>query len=79
MYPNPANQYVRIDLSQVTDQEAMVQLINQLGQVEQSIKVKDANTNLELNTQGFTNGTYTVRIINNQNTLVTQRLVILHK
>jgi hypothetical protein len=78
MYPNPANTFVNIDLSQITNQEATVQIINQLGQVEQSVQVKDAGK-LQLDTQRLGEGTYIMRIIGNNATLVTQRLMVSHK
>lgn len=77
VYPNPANQYVKVDLNvQQLDGEVNFQLIDITGSIIQ--EVKSNSTEVRINTSDVAKGLYMYRAIVNDKIVATDKLVIQH-
>lgn len=61
LYPNPANDFVNINISQGQDLPDSFSIYNSLGQLVSQVKVGSTN-DLTINTSTFSNGVYFVKI-----------------
>lgn len=74
IYPNPANDFIRVDFAHKPAQANSVALVNVLGQkVYQS---ESTGQHLQINTQAFAAGVYTLLINNGNNQVKSQKVVI---
>ncbi|MCC5916935.1 MAG: T9SS type A sorting domain-containing protein [Cryomorphaceae bacterium] len=71
VYPNPASQFVRIELT--NDAAANVVLYNTAGQLMLSGEIKNGNTTI--NTENLTNGLYIARIVQDGNASTVRILI----
>ena len=74
IYPNPAKDVLNIEFAELLPNEAFIQIINAIGQV-QSEQIIPVGTNLlQIDTQNLNLGAYFVRVQNGQN-LQTKRFI----
>lgn len=74
IYPNPAKDFINIDFSGKATSTVSIELVNVLGQ-----KVYQSTTNnrhIQINTQSFAGGIYTLLINNGKKLIKTQKIVI---
>ncbi len=63
IFPNPANEYIDIDLKKYEGKNVNLYVYNQLGKLMQVVKVEKVNSTLQrLDTQSFIAGSYFIRI-----------------
>ena len=63
IFPNPANEYIDIDLKKYEGKEVNLYVYNQLGKLMQVVKVEKVNSTLQrLDTHPFTTGSYFIRV-----------------
>lgn len=78
IYPNPANEFVNIQLSSFENEKVDIQLINSMGQVVYtngaSIETNNWETKIELN--AFSNGIYFLYITNSSNEPLKYQFII---
>ena len=77
--PNPANDNVEINYVMKQNAEAVIEVYDLQGKLQQSVKTKSAAgyNNYKLNTSCLTDGIYVVKLISSQKTY-TQKLVVQH-
>jgi len=76
IFPNPADTYVNVDLSDFAGEEVTIRVINNLGRsVSLSKEIVATKGNVRLNLQGITNGMYNISISTNERQ-ITKRFVI---
>lgn len=77
IYPNPANQEIFINLKKFAGQSGEIELINYLGQTirQESYKIIPV-TPLKLVTRSLAKGLYFIKISIDQNTIITEQLLI---
>jgi hypothetical protein len=63
IYPNPANDYINIDMKQYEGKAVNIYLYNTLGKVMKTMNIEKASsTPQRIDIQGFTTGQYMIRI-----------------
>ena len=63
IFPNPADEYINIDLKKYEGKSVNLYVYNQLGKLMQVVKVEKVNSTLQrLDTQSFTSGSYFIRV-----------------
>ena len=63
IFPNPANEYIDIDLKKYEGKNVNLYVYNQLGKLMQVVKVEKVNSTLQrFDTQSFIAGSYFIRI-----------------
>lgn len=67
LYPNPANDFIYIELSQTSYQNMSIEIINMHGirVLKKNIQVSEPNHIEKINLRPFSNGIYLIRILNN--------------
>jgi len=77
VYPNPANEFIQVDLNTEKMQEAVTfQLIDVNGAVIQ--EVRSSNTEIRMNTIDLANGIYVYRVLVNNQVIGSEKIVIQH-
>lgn len=74
VYPNPANDVLNIDLSNLPKSEITTEIHNTIGQLV--YETKTFNHNLVINTSSFAGGVYTVNIKQGGKTIAVKKVVI---
>jgi hypothetical protein len=74
LYPNPANSQVQVELQQIP-KNAYLQLYNVQGSLLHSIPITQQT--LSINTNGYPTGIYYCKLIDNEHTIATQKIVII--
>jgi hypothetical protein len=77
IYPNPAKNYLNIEISNETNGIANVSIMNMVGQevFMENINLNSGLTVKQLNTAGLSNGIYFIKVTNN-GSIITRKLVI---
>ncbi len=75
IFPNPTNDFVRIDFGKKLDNESSIELINSLGQTVFSKKINRQTQVEEVNVSNFPNGIYFIKIKNEQSEMVRRIMV----
>lgn len=79
IYPNPANNQANLDYQiHGTNAEVKFILINLLGKKVKEIEISENNGSLQLNTSGLTEGIYFYSLLINNESVLTQKLIIKH-
>lgn len=67
IYPNPANDFINIELSQISNHDINIEIINVHGirVMEKYVKVSKSTHIEKINLQSFPNGIYIIRILSN--------------
>lgn len=68
VYPNPASEFVNIELNFDTKGKVSITIFNELGQVVMTSE-SDSNETLSLDVSSLANGMYTVNVTNKNNTM----------
>jgi PKD repeat protein len=74
VFPNPASQYLNIDLYEANEGSCEVMVINSIG-INVYTAMLDLETSTRIDVSGWAEGCYIIRISNNQNT-VTRKIII---
>lgn len=79
IYPNPANDFINIELSQTTYQDMSLEIINMHGSrvLKKDIKVCESTHIEKINLRPFSNGIYLIRILNNIS--IAHKTIIINK
>jgi hypothetical protein len=77
IYPNPAKNYLNIEINNETNGVASISIMNIVGQVViiENIDLNSGLTVKQLNTAGLSNGIYFIKVTNNGN-IITRKVVI---
>ena len=75
-YPNPADEYVIVDLSDYAGQKATIRILDRLGKVQQTAKIDAATEEYRIDLQKFVDGMYFLEISTDGRRNLTQKLVI---
>ena len=77
LYPNPTNGNTTLEFENMTENEATIKLINQLGQVitVQEVQLSQGKNAVKLNTLELNSGLYIV-VLETKNNSVNRRLII---
>jgi len=75
VYPNPANDFITIDLQKFDKKVNEIQLINIFGQLEMSINSQFSNQVLTMPINTLSNGTYFLRLKTNSG-IITRKIII---
>ncbi|MES2798992.1 MAG: T9SS type A sorting domain-containing protein [Bacteroidota bacterium] len=77
LYPNPTNSNATIAIENENVQNASIMIVNQLGQIitSQEIELTNGSNSIELATNTFANGIYTVMLIT-ETGRVTRKLIV---
>jgi hypothetical protein len=76
IFPNPADEYVMVDLADYAGQEVTIRILNQLGKVYKTAKIDAAAREHRIDLQKFIDGIYFLEISTDGHRSVTQKLVI---
>jgi PKD repeat protein len=60
--PNPVNEELFVEFSQVPTKELLIEIINNLGQAVQSLKLKTEKPGIRISTQGLSSGIYYLNV-----------------
>ncbi len=74
VYPNPARDFINVDLNGLSKSEVIVEIRNVLGQVVYS--VGSLNQYLNINTGSIAGGVYILNIIQNSKVIATKKVVV---
>ena len=75
--PNPNNGTMKLDYDLGKDQEAIINLLDVTGKLVRSYKLANTKGTLEMNEQGLQNGIYFYRILVDNKTIKTDKIVII--
>lgn len=78
LYPNPANDYVNVNIISPVSTNAIINISNILGQqvYSESINVKAGNNIVQINVNNLPTGMYMFSLLSDGNVLKTQKLII---
>ncbi|MGB4095456.1 MAG: T9SS type A sorting domain-containing protein, partial [Bacteroidales bacterium] len=78
IYPNPANDYVNVNIISPVSTNAIINISNILGQqvYSESINVKAGNTNIHIDVNNLPAGMYMFSLLADGNLLKTQKIII---
>jgi hypothetical protein len=78
IYPNPANDYVNVNIISPVSTNAIISISNILGQqvYSESINVKAGNTNIHIDVNNLPAGMYMFSLLADGNLLKTQKIII---
>jgi len=75
VYPNPAKEFVTIDLNQVTEKANLITLFNIQGQLVSSVNISNSENILQLPLQNFSEGIYFIQVHTSQS-ILTKKIII---
>jgi hypothetical protein len=79
MYPNPANYVAKLDFTiDNTEENVTFVLFDLLGSKTEEIEITERSGSLTLNTSGLTEGIYFYSLLINNESVLTQKLIIKH-
>lgn len=73
IFPNPTNEIINIKLDVLNGENLKIQIVNILGRVVME-EISDSQ-NFSFNLQQFNNGLYFVTVLNNDNTILTKKII----
>jgi hypothetical protein len=77
IYPNPANNFLNIDLSKYLNHNSgTIEIYNSLGNLEKTLPVNSMTENLTINTYDLSAGTYLMVLKSNGTKLLSQPFMI---
>lgn len=77
-YPNPASDYVTIEVNTENTLNSEIVLFNVLGKEVYKQELTDNHETLQINTANWANGVYYYTLISNSQKITTQKLIINH-
>lgn len=74
IYPNPAKDFINIDLNSLAKEETSIEIVNALGQLVYS--TSSLNQHLVINTTDLLGGVYIVNIKQNDKTIAVKKVIV---